>query len=169
MNYPGDDKVYPGVDKIDPNLLPEEIMKAAQLVALGAEKMVSMEKDNAKILEAQGDQINTNRRRTIILIISVVFDIMLSIIILGYQGKFETQRVSAEKACLQANESRKADRELWEFILNAPTTRQRTPQELETAQKFRDLVNKKDALRDCKAASSKNPIVTIPTTTGVIK
>lgn len=91
------------------------------------------------------------------LAMSLVFDICLSVglglVAWRTNHSAEQARQATIAACESGNNVRKAELQLWDYVLSFPPTQTETPQqkaqrEVQTA-KFRDYVHKTFATRDC--------------------
>lgn len=99
-----------------------------------------------------------SKRRMRILTISVIFDILLTIGLatvsfktseLAHLAQSNKQAVLAN--CQTANESRKNNRDLWEFAFSLPPNQPPTPEQTQRIAEFKKFVAKTFAERDCQA------------------
>lgn len=106
---------------------------------------------------------NKSKRRFRILTISVILDILLTIGLayLSFKTSETAHLAQTNKAalianCETANESRKNNRDLWEFAFSLTPTQAQTDEQKAQNQKFKDFVAITFAQRDCRAEVNKN-------------
>lgn len=103
-----------------------------------------------------------SKRNFRILTASVVFDLILSIA-LGYFAYKASETASLAQSnknavianCETANDSRRNNKALWNFVFALPPTQPPTPEQTERIERFKKFVNKTFAERDCQAEINK--------------
>lgn len=101
-------------------------------------------------------------RQVVVLAITVVFDVLLTIGF-GYitvrthqlANQSENNRVALTRNCETANDSRKNNRALWDYILAIPTPDAPTVDQQKNRTDFKAFVDKTFASRDCDAEVNK--------------
>lgn len=101
-------------------------------------------------------------RQVVILAVTVVFDVLLTIGF-GYitlrthelANQAENNRVALTRNCETANDSRKNNRALWDYILAIPTPNAPTVDQQKNRTDFKAFVDKTFAPRDCDAEINK--------------
>ena len=103
-----------------------------------------------------------NRRRIMILMISVILDIVLtiSVTILAYHTSkishlAQTNRAAVVANCETSNEGRKDNKDLWDFAFPLPTDQAQTAEQAANLKSFRAKVNETFAQRNCQAEINK--------------
>jgi hypothetical protein len=130
-------------------LLAEEAVKLANAVD-------RLNEDMSEQVVALSNVIKRDRRRLIVLAVSVVLDIVLSIAVAFFaftatsaKSTAEQNRHDARVTCQATNEARVQQIQLWDFVLNLSASGMQTPAEKARAQQFRAYVARVFAPRDC--------------------
>lgn len=105
-----------------------------------------------------------NRRHIILLALSLLFDLVLSLVLAyGWHTnhnlaiRAETNRDAIVRGCETSNEARAKNKQLWAYILELPTPdgQPRTPEQQKRLDDFRMFVDDTFAPRDCQAEINK--------------
>jgi hypothetical protein len=105
-----------------------------------------------------------NRRHILLLTLSLIFDLVLSVVLaFGWHNnhnlaiRAETNRDAIIRNCETSNESRAKNKQLWTYILNLPPSNGQTvtPDQQKRIDNFKVFVDDTFAQRDCKAEINK--------------
>lgn len=115
--------------------------------------------ESIRVLVKDADR---SKRRMRILTISVILDILLTIGLAAVSFKTseiahlaQTNRQAVLANCQTANESRRNNRELWEFAFTLTPNQPQTDAQKAQTQTFKEFVAKTFAERDCQAEINK--------------
>lgn len=102
-----------------------------------------------------------SKRRMRILTVSVILDILLTIGLAAVSFKTselahlaQSNKNAVIANCETANESRKNNRDLWEFAFTLTPEQPPTPEQAERTAKFKEFVAKTFAERNCQAETN---------------
>jgi hypothetical protein len=98
------------------------------------------------------------------LIVSIVFDVALSVVIwlVAVQARDASSlathnRLTQIVTCESGNQARAAQVQLWDFFLHLAGQTNPSPQKTEQIEKFRSYVGQTFAQRDCQASPTQTP------------
>lgn len=135
---------------------PRDLVAVAQALASSMDGLAEQVGTLNAQVEAQESYGRRNRRMIWWLVVSLLFDVVLTAVIatVAVQANRASDQAAQVKSqqvstCLASNEARANNKKLWDYVLAATPTKPRTEEQNEQVRDFRAFVDKTFAPRDC--------------------